>query len=135
MSQPAFQLDAQSAAELAGDLARVRDDARWPQLIVDLIDVQAAALKRLGVTEERAEDYARVMVTAQSIYLGGRHIYLPRGKQLEQALRDDAIYRAHRRGNTETLARQFDLTERQVQNIVRRQLELHRARVQPRLFG
>lgn len=154
MSQAAFRLEAETAAELAGgalrvdgvvealdqvdrgkrDSRRVRADARWPVVIVDMIDVQAAALKRLGVADEQAEGYARAMVTAQALYLGGRHIYLPRGKQLEQALRDDEIYRAHRRGNTEALARRYDLTERQVQNIVKRQLELHRARVQMPLF-
>jgi Mor family transcriptional regulator len=135
VSQAAFRLEPEAAAELAGNVARTRDDARWPQLIVDLIEVQTAALVHMGLPEEQAERYARAMVIAQSLYQGGRHLYLPRGKQLEQALRDDEIYRAHRRGNTEALARRYDLTERQVQNIVKRQLELHRARVQMPLFA
>jgi Mor family transcriptional regulator len=135
VSQAAFRLEPEAAAELAGNVARTRDDARWPQLLADLVEVNAASLRQMGIQDELAERYARCMVTAQALYLGGRHMYLPRGRHLEQALRDDEIYRAHRRGNTEALARRYDLTERQVQNIVKRQLELHRARVQLPLFG
>ncbi|MCX7563758.1 hypothetical protein OS176_09475 [Xanthomonadaceae bacterium XH05] len=129
-----FELEAQTAADLAALAAAEKSDGKgWPSTLAQLMDVTCAALVRGGEPEEKAEALARIAVIAQAHYIGGRSFYLPRGKALEIALRDDAIYRASRRGNTLALAQQYGLSDRAVQMIVRRQTLLHRARIQGRL--
>lgn len=129
-----FTLEAQTVADLAATAAADKaTHANWPGTLVQMMDVTCAALARGGLPEERAEALARIVVLAQAHYVGGRSFYLPRGKVLETALRDDAIYRASRRGNTLALAQQYGLSDRAVQMIVKRQTLLHRARMQPEL--
>lgn len=126
-----FELEAQTAADLAADAAASKAvDANWPATLAQMMDVTCAALERGGVGEEQAEALARIAVIAQAQYIGGRSVYFPRGKTLELALRDDAIYRASRRGNTLALAQRYGLSDRAIQMIVRRQTLLHRARLQ-----
>lgn len=129
--QDDFELEAQTAAALAAASAADKaSHANWPATLAQMMDVTCAALERGGVNAERAEALARIAVIAQAHYIGGRSLYLPRGKALETALRDDAIWRASRRGNTLELAQQYGLSDRAIQMIVRRQTLLHRARVQ-----
>lgn len=131
----AFALEAQTAADFALDALQAKSaHAVWPRTLVLLIDVLAATLQRMGHNPEQAEIWARALVLAQAHYIGGRAMYLPVGRKLETALLHDAIYRAHRRGNTDELARQHGLTTRAIQKIVRQQTLLHRARVQAELF-
>lgn len=133
--QDDFELEAQTAADLAADAAASKTaGANWPATLAQMMDVTCAALERGGLDEEQAEALARIAVIAQAHYIGGRSVYFPRGKTLELALRDDAIYRASRRGNTLALAQQYGLSDRAVQMIVKRQTLLHRARMQACLF-
>lgn len=130
-----FELEAQTVAELADAIASDKlCTAAWPRTLVELVDVLAATLVRRGMKEEPAEDQARHLVAAIALHHGGRPVYLPKGKTLETALLHDAIFRAHRRGNTDALARRHGLTTRAIQRIVRDQTLLHRSRVQPSLF-
>ena len=129
-----FELEAQSAAELAEALVADRSStATWPKTLVELIDVHIATLIRKGFEANAAEDLARHLVVALSVYNGGRPLYLSRGKALEEALMHDAIFRASRRGNTDALARQYNLTRRAIEQIVAKQARLHRLRIQPSL--
>lgn len=133
--QDDFELEAQTAADLAADAAASKTaDANWPATLAQMMDVTCVALERGGLDEEQAEALARIAVIAQAHYIGGRSVYFPRGKTLELALRDDAIYRASRRGNTLALAKKYGLSDRAIQMIVRRQTLLHRARVQRELL-
>lgn len=129
-----FDLEMQTSADLAmaAEADRV-SDALWPATLAQMVEVTCAALERSGMDEKGAESLSRVVVLAQAHYIGGRSLYLPRGKVLEAALRDLEIYRASRRGNTEALARKYGLTDRAVQKIVRKQTLLRRDRLQPRL--
>lgn len=130
-----FELESQTAADLVDAIATDRaSTANWPRTLVELVDVLSVTLVRRGLSEESAEDQARHMVAAIALHHGGRPVYLPKGKTLETALMHDAIFRAHRRGNTDALARVHKLTTRAVQRIVRDQTLLHRARIQPSLF-
>lgn len=130
-----FELVAQSAAELAEQLAADRlDGFEWPRTLADLMDVMVATLRQLGVDDDGAERIARALAIAQAKYIGGVPMYLPSGSTLETALLHDAIYRAHRRGNTVELARRHDLTTRSIQMIVRKQMLLRRRRSQRELF-
>ena len=135
MDNEPFELEAQTVSDLVDAVAADRAAAAaWPKTLVALVDVLAATLVRRGMAEEPAEEQARAMVAAIALYHGGRPVYLPRGTALENALLHDAIYRAHKRGNTDALARRHNLTTRTIQRIVRDQLLLHRARIQPSLF-
>lgn len=130
-----FELEAQTAADTAVQLAGEKfATANWPKTLVALMDVTVATLARLGLPAQQAEEVARAVTIAQAKYVGGRPMYLPAGRTLEAALLHDAIYRAHRRGNTEAIAREHGLTTRAVQMIVRQQTLLHRKRLQPTLF-
>lgn len=132
--QDDFSLEAQSAADLAAAAAAdTASHANWPHTLAQMMDVTCAAMVRTGLDEETAEKLARVAVVAQANYIGGRSLYLPRGRALERALRDDAIWRASRRGNTVALALKYDLSDRAIQMIVRRQTLLHRSRMQREL--
>lgn len=133
--EESFELEAQTIAELADALAsEKRGSAAWPRTLVELMEVLTATLIRRGIKEEPAEDLARHLVAAIALHHGGRPVYLPKGAALETALMHDAIYRAHRRGNTEALARRHGLTTRAIQRIVRDQMLLHRRKMQPSLF-
>lgn len=136
MTEPeSFELEAQTVDDLVDAIASDKVSvAAWPRTLVELVDVLTATLVRRGMKEEQAEDQARYLVTAIALHHGGRPVYLPKGKALETALLHDAIYRAHRRGATDALARKHGLTTRAVQRIVRDQMLLHRRRIQPGLF-
>ena len=135
MTDEPFELESQTVADLVDAIAADKaSTAAWPRTLVELVDVLTATLVRRGMKEESAEDQARHLVAAIALHHGGRPVYLPKGKTLETALLHDAIYRAHRRGNTDALARKHDLTTRAVQRIVRDQMLLRRSRIQPSLF-
>lgn len=130
----AFELEAQTLEDIADEaasLARLRGN--WPKNLADMVDVAVAVLRRAGIDEERAEELARLVVIGQARLVGGRALYFPAGDALELALRDDEIYRASRRGNTDALARKYNLTPRSIERIVHNQTLLHRARIQPQL--
>lgn len=129
-----FELEAQTAADLAALAASdTSSRANWPATLAQMMDVTCAALQRGGLGDEQAETLARTVVIAQANYIGGRGIYLPRGQSLALALRDDAIFRASRRGNTLALAKKYGISDRAVQMIVRRQTLRRRARMQAEL--
>lgn len=132
----AFELEAQSSAEAAEALAGDRSaSANWPRTLVEMIDVLSATLIRRGDDPEHAEDLARHLVAALAVHNGGRPVYLPRGSSLETAIKHDAIFRASKRGNTDALARKYNLSRRAIEQIVAKQTALHRARIQPMLPG
>lgn len=106
----------------------------WPKLLIELVDVLASELKRMGETEEAALTMARRLVAHQANHFGGRMIYLPNAERLKMALRDMEIYGQYKGGNSRELAERFGLTQQQICSIVARQHGLHRKRVQPGLF-
>lgn len=106
---------------------------RWPQELVNAIEVLESAYHRAGYSDEAAFALARTGMVALADYRGGRQWYLPRGDALTTALRDAEIYRRARRDNIGTLADEFELTERHVWRIVRQQYALHRRKIQLQL--
>ncbi len=120
-------------ADLPPDLARCEDARRkWPQRLAELHAVVTDTLRRAGV--DAADRHAAQIVRAIAHYLGGRQIYLPRGDQLEQALRDREIWRAFRGDNIEELAAQHGLSVGSVYRILARQRALHHRNRQRGLF-
>ncbi|MDP2548064.1 Mor transcription activator family protein [Oceanobacter sp. 4_MG-2023] len=113
------------------------DDAAkhaWPKLLIELVDVMASELKRMGETDGQALKKARRLVAHQANYFGGRMVYLPNAERLKLALRDMDIYSQYKGGNSRELSEKFGLTQQQVCSIVSKQHGLHRKRVQPGLF-
>lgn len=104
------------------------EHARWPQTLVDLVEVQACALRQLKLPPT-VETYriAQAMVKSIAHYLGGRHIYIPVGRSLDRALRDAEIFRVAHRNNKADIAKRYGLTVRAVEMILKQQGELHRA--------
>jgi len=109
--------------------------ARWPQGLVDMLDVVTEVIVRQGQPREQAARLSACVVRALAHYFGGRMTYIPRGDSLDRALRDKAIWDAHdgRRTSVQELAVQHRLTEQQVYAILREQRALHRRRIQPQL--
>lgn len=131
-----FALESQTVEEAIAAAERLADqsrDVRWPEHLAEMLDVLSATLLRRGMPEDAAEETARVLAIAQAKHIGGRPFYFPAGAVLERALVHDRIFREHRRGNTDALARQHGMTPRSIERIARQQLLLRRRRLQPEL--
>ena len=112
--------------------AEVRE--KWPKDLAALCDIYDSELKRLGITDEDAHRIALSLLLAQANYGGGRMYYMPKGDRLKQAVRDRQIYREFNGRNHDELGKRYGLTVQRIYEIVKRQGEIERARVQPRLF-
>lgn len=111
--------------------------SRWPQLLADIVDLFHAELVRQGYDEPKARLAASKLVTALSHYYGGRAVYLPTGDALKAALRDNQLFiewSLESRGDIDSLAKKYGLTNSTVYAILRQQMALHRKRYQPDLF-
>ncbi len=124
--------------DLPDDLLEHIDDPeilkKWPQGLADMLTVIEAALVRDGQPTETARQQAFLAVRALASYAGGRSLYVPKGEQLDIALRDRQIWEQHNGHNVDALARRYHLTEVQIYSILARQRKLARRRVQPDLL-
>lgn len=107
---------------------------RWPQSLADMLMVIESAYRRAGDDDETARMRAFVAVRALAIFHGGRIFYLPKGKQIDRALRDREIWERHDGHNVAELAREFELNEVHIYRILAEQRKLARKRHQPDLF-
>ena len=114
----------------------IADDQRaWPKTLTEFIDVGLSVLKRRhGLNDELALKYAREIIVALAHHMGGRQVYFPRDERLMNAIRDNYIYRSFKGDNHQELADANGLTRAQIYNIIARQTQLHRRRIQPGLF-
>lgn len=109
--------------------------AKWPQGLTDMLSILESAFRRDGASHEDARRRAFRAVRALSTFAGGRSHYIPKGDQLETALRDREIWERHNGTNVAELAQAYHLTEVQIYSILARQRKMIRARLQPGLFG
>ncbi|RXE49194.1 Mor transcription activator family protein [Chromohalobacter israelensis] len=107
---------------------------RWPQSLTDMLMVIEAAHRRAGDDAESARERAFRAVRALSHFHGGHIFYLPKGKQIDRALRDREIWERHNGANVAELAQEYDLNEVRVYKILAEQRLLARRRSQPDLF-
>ena len=107
---------------------------KWPEILVQLLDNAARTITQYGVDPEKAEQLAMEVVRGQAMLFGGMQIYLPKGDDLKRALRDREIYRQAGRIDVAILARQYNLSMKQIWEIQRTQRELHIQRIQTTLF-
>ena len=106
---------------------------RWPKMLVDLLDVMEATLKRHQVNTP--DEVAILVIQELALYAGGRSIYLPSNKNLTDAIRDRQMYREFTGNNHESLAVKYRCTVRRVYQILAEQTRLHRNKIQPDLFS
>ncbi len=109
-------------------------DSRWPQRLFDLFEVMRAYNVRQRVADDHATRDAAERVALIAGYFGGRQLYLPTGETLRRALRDAAIFARFHRVGADALAREHQLTTKQIYEIVAQQRTLFVSRVQGRLF-
>lgn len=126
--------DAAAIDSLADQLADPRVEFKWPARLAELYDVLRADIARRGRPMPVAEDEARRIVVLLANHFGGRAWYMPRGADLDAALRGSQIYHAMGRIPVDDIARAHDITPARVYQIYKDQLTLRRRKVQPELF-
>ncbi|WP_051298671.1 Mor transcription activator family protein [Marinobacterium litorale] len=109
---------------------------KWPKDLAALIDIFEAALKRGGLDDVQAKRLAHSLLAEQAMYCGGRHIYIPKGDRLKQAIRDVELFRDwHDNGLVpDQLAAKYKISAQHVYRIINEQRAIHLKRVQPALF-
>lgn len=109
---------------------------KWPKDLAALIDIFESALKRQGLDDTQAKRLAHSLLAEQAMYCGGRHIYIPKGDRLKQAIRDVELFRDwHDNGVVpDDLAKKYKISTQHVYRIINEQRAIHLKRVQPSLF-
>ncbi|WP_036769210.1 Mor transcription activator family protein [Photorhabdus australis] len=117
------------------DIPETELQARWPQLLADIIDLFSTELQRQGYIKDTRLSASK-LAGVLAHYYGGRAVYLPTGDTLKIALRDNQLFNewSCSRGEVVQLAKKYHLTHSTVYAILRQQLALHRKRYQGELF-
>lgn len=89
---------------------------RWPKTLTALVRIVDSRLIKEKLNKPLL---AEKLITDISFYLGGRDIYLPRGGTLALFLRNVRIYQAFNGRNTHELAMEYQLTTRQIDNVIK----------------
>ncbi|WP_052315056.1 Mor transcription activator family protein [Thiocystis violascens] len=118
------------------------DPARWPAVLAGLSDyVLDELLTGLPATAPALARRLAYRVVARIMREhGGTQLYIPKGDAVLRALRDLEIWSRYDGtvdgpGGLNALARRHGLSAARVRVALRRQRDLHRARVQPDLFA
>ncbi|ASU16900.1 MULTISPECIES: Mor transcription activator family protein [Pasteurellaceae] len=107
---------------------------RWPQLLVEVIDVMQAELIRQKFAEDNAKLTACKLAGVIAHYFGGKSFYLPAGDKIKEALRDAQVYQEFDGKNIPELIRKYRLSQTTIYAILRQQRALQRKRHQMDLF-
>ncbi len=117
------------------------DDKLWlppeyPEVLADMAQSIAASVRKNlpELPMERVVDVALGATEFVRIKHGGGAIYLGKGESYENSLRDKEIWALFKGNNYLQLAKQFDLTEMRVRQIVGFMKLRDRAERQNRLF-
>ena len=124
------QLD---AALLSDTINIIEDEktARWPETMRELYSLLAATLKK------HAGDPNLSLILLSEICgtFGGLQIYLPKGKSLQKMMIDLQVWAKFTGDNTVELAREFNLTQREIWRITAKMRKLEMKRRQMDMFG
>jgi Mor family transcriptional regulator len=112
------RLQDMTAAELA-PLERLLDP-QYPERLADVATVLYIELLNGGYQVEVAAPLALALTEALRDELGGQRMYVTKGRQLTLSRRDMDIYAAFNGRNQHLVARQFNLCEERVRQILRR---------------
>lgn len=77
-------------------------------------------IEHMSIDHQRAAEAALSIAERARKELGGGHQYIPKGRDYELSRRDRQIYAKFRGDNFTQLAREFELTEMRVRQIVDR---------------
>ena len=134
------EIDESELNAITKQLAALSDDdhqwsvLRWPERLQTLYAVVLKELQHLSFDDNHKHRLAVNIITAQAHYLGGRELYLPTNKTLKEALRDLDIFKRFHGNNIPQLAREHNLTERSIYEIVAKQRKVQLNRRQQSLF-
>lgn len=106
---------------------------RGVQALLDVAQVVTEALVADGIEASRARELGLIAAEKLRDVYGGDQVYIPRGLALLLSRRDLEIYQAFNGSNHFALAKEHNLTERQVYNIIERVRREMFARQQPGL--
>lgn len=109
------------------------NSAKWPQTLVDYVQVLERLYRRHGKNEIDAFKLAAASVLELAEFRGGKVEYLPNGDAIRIALKHAEIYRRCNGRNQEALSEEFDMSVIHVYRIYRQQRALHMKKVQPAL--
>lgn len=132
--QEIFHTDTSELELLINSVDDIADDnvrQRWPSTLQSLSEVLNSELKRANINNPHLADKLTI---ALGHYFGGRDIYIPTGNKLKLALRNIAIWREFNGRNIEQLAARYQLTERQITQVVKEQRQAEMQRRQRNLF-
>ena len=108
---------------------------KYPDVLADLARQLYAGLVRGGIKPAAAAKVVWRSVEHVRVTIGGVAEYIPKGISYMCSERDREILAKFRGNNYEALAREYNLTEMRIRQIIATVLEEERARRQADLFG
>lgn len=122
--------------EIISHLGNISDDIaeKWPPLVVEIIDLIRTVRESQGANEEEANMQALEITQHICKTLGGVQVYLPRGKKLEAAIRNNKIWLEFTGNNIDHLMHKYDMSQVRIYQIISEQRKLHIKKVQTELF-
>lgn len=120
-------------ANLGGSPVGIKD--KWPHLVAEMIDLLKAVRESQGATELQAKKEALEITERICKTFGGMQMYVPKGHQLEMAVRNNRIWNDFTGSNVEQLMHKYDLTQVRIYKILKEQRQLHIKTKQNDLFN
>lgn len=108
-------------------------EKRGVQMLLDIAEVLTDALIEEGVEPEKARQLGLLAAEKLRDTYGGAQLYIARGTALTLCRRDLEMYEKFNGINYGELARQFDLSERRVRQVINRVLKEEFRKRQPAL--
>lgn len=106
------------------------EGSRFPSLLAELNALLRHELERLGYDPRHSIE----LVVAISGKIGGMQVYFPRGRRLEQLVRDMRIWRDFSGRNVPELVERYQVTYKTVYKAINRMRRLEHQKRQPSLF-
>lgn len=100
--------------------------AQYPEQLIDVATVLYVELLNQAHPAEQAAPLALALTEAVREELGGRSMYVNKGRAFEASRRDLEIYEAYDGRNAHVVGRRYDLCEERIRQIVRK---VHAARL------
>lgn len=110
-------------------------DDRYPEILRELKSHVARILAKRGLPEPDVLDISHEVADFLHEHLAGQQTYWPKGKALKVAQKHLEIWNAFNGHNYAELAKQFDLSERQVYNAVDAMRQYHVSKTQQDMFS
>lgn len=122
-------------AALQDDLKNGNFRSKGPELLVDLAEQCALALKEIaGLDKDKADQIGREIAERMAAHWGGQNLYFPMGLSYKLSQRDRQIYDDFTGANHSELARKYGISLQWVYKIVKTVRKEEMARQQGALF-